>query len=98
MQTIEITLRNASGLHARPAALFVQTAAKFASRITVENLDRGSKPVDAKSILLVLTAGVQRGHRVRLTAEGPDESEAIATLEAAIRSGLGEPVEEGDPE
>ena len=95
MQTIEVTVRNASGLHARPAALFVQTAAKFASKITVENVDRGSKPADAKSILLVLTAGVRRGHRVRLSADGPDEADAISALEAAVRSGLGEPIEEG---
>ena len=92
MQTVELTLRNASGLHARPAALFIQAAAKFASKITVENLDRATQPVDAKSILMVLTIGVGRGQRVRVTADGPDEAEAIATLESAIRAGLGEPV------
>jgi phosphotransferase system HPr (HPr) family protein len=92
MQTVELTLRNASGLHARPAALFIQAAAKFASKITVENLDRATRPVDAKSILMVLTIGVGRGQRVRVTADGPDEAEAIAALESAIRAGLGEPV------
>jgi phosphotransferase system HPr (HPr) family protein len=94
MQTVELTLANPSGLHARPAALFVRTAAGFASKVTIEDLDRGSKPVDAKSILMVLAAGIQRGHRVRLTAEGPDEVEAIAALETAVKSGLGEPAEE----
>ena len=92
MQTVELTLRNASGLHARPAALFIQAAAKFTSKITVENLDRATRPVDAKSILMVLTIGVGRGQRVRVTADGPDEAEAIAALESAIRAGLGEPV------
>ena len=92
MQTVELTLRNASGLHARPAALFIQAAAKFASKITVENLDRATRPVDAKSILMVLTIGVGRGQRVRVMADGPDEAEAIAALESAIRAGLGEPV------
>jgi phosphotransferase system HPr (HPr) family protein len=94
MQMVELTLRNASGLHARPAALFVQAAAGFASRITIENLDRSTPPVDAKSILMVLTTGVARGQRVRLTADGPDEAGAIAALESAIRAGLGEPVGE----
>jgi len=93
MQTVELALRNKSGLHARPAALFVQAAARFVSKITVENLDRGSNPVDAKSILLVLTLGVGSGQRVRVTADGPDEAEAIGALEAVIRAGLGEPVE-----
>ncbi len=63
MQTVELTLRNASGLHARPAAFFVQAAARFTSKITVENLDRATRPVDAKSILMVLTTGVGRGQR-----------------------------------
>jgi phosphotransferase system HPr (HPr) family protein len=96
MQTVELTLRNASGLHARPAAVFVQAAARFTSKITIENLDRATRPVDAKSILLVLTTGVGRGQRVRVTADGPDEAEAIGALEAVIRAGLGEPVAEGE--
>lgn len=93
MRTTDITVRNRSGLHARPANIFVESAAGFASRITVENLDRGSRQVDAKSILMLLTAGVQCGHRIRLTADGPDEVEAIAALEALVESGLGEGVE-----
>ncbi|HEX9044397.1 MAG TPA: HPr family phosphocarrier protein [Candidatus Limnocylindrales bacterium] len=90
MPSIELTVRNASGLHARPATLFVETAGRFASRITVENLDRGSRVVDAKSVLLLLTVGVVAGHRIRLTAEGPDADEALATLREAVESGLGE--------
>src|SRR3972149_6879314 len=77
MQSRELILRNPSGLHARPAALFVEVASRFGARITVENLDRGSRTVDAKSILLLLTAGVQRGHRIRIAAAGPAEAEAL---------------------
>jgi phosphotransferase system HPr (HPr) family protein len=95
MRTVELQVVNKSGLHARPANLLVETAAGFASRITVENLDRGSRAVDAKSILLLLTAGVQRGHRIRLAADGEDENQAIETLSDLIRSGLGEGVEPG---
>lgn len=90
MPSIELVVPNPSGLHARPATLFVTAAARFGSRITVENLDRGSKPVDAKSILLLLTAGVSRGHRIRITAEGADADEAIAELRRLVESGLGE--------
>jgi phosphocarrier protein FPr len=93
MPTVELQVVNKSGLHARPANLLVETAAGFKSRITVENLDRGSRAVDAKSILMLLTAGVQRGHRIRLSAEGEDEDRAIETLSELVRSGLGEGVE-----
>ena len=93
MQTVEIVVPNPSGIHARPAALFVQTAARFASRVTIENLDRGGRPVNAKSLLMVLSAGVSSGHRIRITGDGPDETEAVSTLEAAVASGLGETIE-----
>jgi phosphotransferase system HPr (HPr) family protein len=89
--SIELTVANPSGLHARPATLFVETAAGFQSRITVENLDRGSRAVDAKSILFLLTIGVLRGHRIRLTADGSDADEALAALRELVESGLGEP-------
>ncbi len=90
MRSIEVVVSNPSGLHARPATLFTQKAAEFEARITVENLDRGKGPVDAKSILMLLTAGVSRDHRIRLTADGADEDAAIDALAGLIASGLGE--------
>lgn len=92
MRSVELVVRNPSGLHARPAALFVRTAGQFRSRITVENLT-SQKTADAKSLLLVLTTGVQRGHRIRIAADGPDEAEAIAALSGLVASGLGEALE-----
>ncbi len=91
MPTIDLVVHNPSGLHARPATLFVETAASYQSRITVENLDRGSAPVDAKSILFLLTIGVLRGHQIRITAEGPDADAALEAMAALVRGGLGEP-------
>ena len=91
MQSIELVVVNPSGLHLRPGTLFAEAAAAFGARITVENLDRGTPPVDAKSVLMVLTAGVSPGHRIRLTADGPDEGAALAALAELVRSGLGEP-------
>lgn len=92
MRTTEQTIHNPSGLHARPAAMFVKTAAGFTSTITLENLDRGSAPANAKSIIAVMSSGVAKGHRVRVTAEGTDEDAAIETLEAFIASGMGETI------
>lgn len=84
-------MSNPSGLHARPATLFTEAAATFASKITVENLSRGKGPVDAKSTLMLLTAGVSRDHRIRLVADGADEDKAVDALIGLIESGLGEP-------
>ena len=63
----------------------------FKSKITVENLTRGKGPVDAKSTLMLLTAGVSRDHRIRLAADGPDEDAAIDALVELVTTGLGEP-------
>lgn len=92
MRTTEQTVLNPSGLHARPAAMFVRTAAGFASKVTLENLDRSLGPIDAKSILGVLSSGVSKGHRIRVTAEGADADAAIETLEAFIAGGMGETI------
>jgi phosphotransferase system HPr (HPr) family protein len=93
MQTVEITLRNPSGLHARPAANFVKAAKEFTSSIKVENVTRGSAPGNAKSMLNVLACGVAKGHVVRLTIDGADEEAAAKALSEAIASGLGEAVD-----
>ena len=93
MRSVELAVVNKSGLHARPANLLVETAAGFSSRVMIENLDRRSRPVDAKSILMLLTAGVQRGHRIRISADGEDEDQAVETLVALIEGGLGEGIE-----
>jgi phosphotransferase system HPr (HPr) family protein len=90
MKSTEIEIGNPSGLHARPAAVFVRAAAKFHCGIRLQNLTAGRPEADAKSILGVLTAGVARGHRIRLVADGDDAEQAIAELRALIESGLGE--------
>lgn len=83
-----IDVTNEHGLHARPAALFVRTAAQFRSRIRLRNLSRGGQEVDAKSIMQLLTAGVDRGSRVELLAEGDDAEQAIQALTDLVRSEL----------
>lgn len=83
------TVVNASGIHARPATVFVSAAKKFQSRITLTNLTSGREG-DAKSILKVLSLGLVKGTQIKLTAEGEDEEAAIASLSELIDSGLGE--------
>lgn len=85
-----IIVRNEVGLHARPAASFVKTAARFKSKITIENLTKGRSPANAKSILSVLTCGVTQNDEIRLLAEGTDETEAVAALVDLIENDFAE--------
>ncbi len=86
MQSITLKVVNEVGLHARPAAEFVKQAAKFQARIRVRNATTGSAWVDAKSILGVLTLGVETRHEIELTAEGADEQQALEALRELIES------------
>jgi phosphotransferase system HPr (HPr) family protein len=88
--SIELVVDNPSGLHARPAALFVRTAARFRSSVRVRNVTRDGTLVDAKSILGVLGLGVARGHRIELSAEGDDAPEALDALRTLVEDGIGE--------
>jgi phosphocarrier protein FPr len=94
-RSVELVVPNPIGLHARPAALFVQTACQFASRITVQNVSRGRQPVDAKSMMQVASQGTARqGECIRIVAQGEDAHEAIAALSALVEAGFGEMEEE----
>lgn len=98
MAEATLTIRNPSGLHARPAALFVKTAAGFASNVQVTNLTRDpEKSAAARSLLGVMGLGVSSGHEIRITAEGPDADEAVTTLRELVESGLGEELESAPP-
>ena len=76
----EIHVRNDVGLHARPAALFVKTAAEFKSKISVTNLTKEKQAGNAKSILSLLSCGVTQNDLISICAEGEDENEALAVL------------------
>lgn len=78
---------NALGLHARAAAKFVHVATKFESRIRVR---RDGRTVDGKSIMGVLLLAAGRGVSIEISAEGPDEVEAVEALTALVLSGFGE--------
>jgi phosphotransferase system HPr (HPr) family protein len=92
MSVVRLTVRNPSGIHARPAAQFVKTAGRFRSRITVQNLTSGRGPADAKSILAVMPLGVAQGHEIEVSADGEDAGEAIVAIEQAVNDGLGEAI------
>ena len=78
-----IIIRAKLGLHARPAAIFVQIANKYDSEITVR---KGSNEVNGKSIMGVMMLAAEMGSDVKVIARGPDEEEALAALVEVIGS------------
>ncbi len=84
------TIINATGLHARPASAFVNLAKGFECDVFIKDLDKGSEPVNAKSIMKILAAGLSTGTKVEIICDGPDEQKALDELVALIDSGFGE--------
>ena len=82
-----ITIENKTGIHARPASIFVQTATKFKSKI---QLQAKGKTIDANSILMIMSMGLVKGTEVTIIADGPDEAEAVKALKDLIDSKFGE--------
>lgn len=87
MPELKLEIKNKVGLHARPAALFVQTANKFKSKITVMN---GAATANAKSILNVLTLGAVNGAIITVVAEGEDAEQALNALKELHAVNFGE--------
>ncbi|MGZ5433913.1 MAG: HPr family phosphocarrier protein [Thermoanaerobaculia bacterium] len=77
----DIEIKNKLGLHARAAAKFVHTAARFKSDIKVR---KGDEEVDGKSILGILLLAAGRGSTVRVRADGEDERDALEAVEKLI--------------
>jgi phosphocarrier protein HPr len=86
----EMTVFNKVGLHARPAAMFVKKAAPFKSKISVVNLSKETQPANAKSLLSVLSIGVQKDDRILVTCDGEDEAQALVALVELVAANFGE--------
>jgi multiphosphoryl transfer protein len=112
VEQIRVTLQNQHGLHARPAARFVQLAASFEADIQVLNETKGKGPVSAKSLNMLATLGAVQGSEIVISATGSQAREALEALEGLVKANFGEkqvsqpetvparveapPVEEGD--
>ena len=83
MISLNVTIQNSVGLHARPATFFVQKANSYKSSIWIQKDDRR---ISAKSLLGVLSMGITSGMTITIIADGPDEVEAINGLEALVES------------
>jgi phosphocarrier protein len=89
MTSCRVAVVNQLGMHARAAARFVHLATRFESQIKVA---RDSREMDGKSIMGLLLLAAARGSRITITADGADETEAIAALSALVESGFGEDI------
>ena len=76
-----LTIIDPAGLHARPAARFVQAASRFASRIAIQH---DGREADAKSLIALLGLTIRPSTEITLAAEGPDADAALAALEAEL--------------
>ena len=87
MQKIEIVLKNETGLHARPASLFVKEATKYTAEIKVI---KDEKEYNAKSIIDILSMGAAKGDSLAIKADGEDEKEAVIALKELIERNFDE--------
>jgi phosphocarrier protein FPr len=78
---LRLEIRNPLGLHARPAARFVQTAAGFDADVQVQNLTTGRGPASGRSLNGLATLGVRQGHEILVSAHGPQAAAALDALE-----------------
>ena len=89
--TLRLVVANRLGLHARPAALLVRTAAGFDAEVTLADLTAGRGPVSARSLNAVATLGVVHGDEILVRASGPQAAEALAAIRRLADEGFGDP-------
>lgn len=88
--SVELEVNHEAGLHLRPAAMFVQTAAAFGSEIKVRNVTKGTPFRDAKSAMGVMMLGVTQGQVIGLEANGDDAEAAVSAIKALIENNFAE--------
>jgi phosphocarrier protein HPr len=94
MPEATVTLRNASGLHARPAKIFARAAASSSAEVSVE---KDGRRVNAKSVLSLLTLDCHQGDEILIGVDGDDAEATLAQLVALVEAKLGEGDDEGEP-
>jgi phosphocarrier protein len=87
MTSRDVTVVNQLGLHARAAARFVHLAARFAAQVRV---GRDARVMDGKSIMGILLLAAARGTTITISADGPDEQDAVDALTHLVETGFGE--------
>lgn len=94
-RSLRLVVQNPHGLHARPAARFVQTASAFDADVRIANLSAERGPVTARSLNAVATLGVGKGDEIEVLATGPEAERALAAIRELAERGFDE---EPEPE
>jgi phosphotransferase system HPr (HPr) family protein len=84
----DVVFRDRYGLHPRAAMRIQQAAGGFHSRVTIAGMGGSGRPVDARSMIALVSAGIRLNETVRLSVDGDDEVEAMAALRGLIESGV----------
>ena len=95
---LRISVSNRLGLHARPAARFVETVGQFDATVTAENLTVPAGPASARSLNGVATLGVRQGHEILVRAAGPQAAEALSAVRHLAVRNFDEPAADQPPE
>ena len=82
-----VKILNEQGLHARPASIFVKTASKFKSTVSIVH---GNGTANAKSIINIMSLGLKKGEEIKIITEGADEKEAMDALLLLVANKFGE--------
>lgn len=83
-----LKVRNRLGLHARPAAVFVQTVSKFKCAVKVS---KGGVEVNGKSMMGLMMLAAEQGSELKITLDGDDAAEAIKQIEQMFENNFGDP-------
>ncbi|MFN0157434.1 MAG: HPr family phosphocarrier protein [Bacteroidota bacterium] len=83
----DVTIRNRAGLHTRPAATLVKTAARFKAEFFIQ---KDGFEINGKSIIGVMTLAAEQGSTLHLTFDGPDEEEAATAVVDLFERGFDE--------
>jgi phosphocarrier protein len=83
----EVTIKNMAGLHTRPAATLVKTAARFQAEFMIE---KDNMEINGKSIIGVMTLAAEQGSKMTLRFDGPDEQAACAAVLELFERGFDE--------
>lgn len=83
MQKLELEITNPTGLHTRPGTEFVRLVKTFACDVKIQ---KGEKTANAKSLVKVLMIGISQGDMIEVTADGPDEVEALAGIQRYLEN------------
>ena len=85
MKSFNYTIKDAQGIHARPAGVLVKEAGRFKSDITIE---KDGKKADAKRIFAVMGLGIKSGETITVNIEGEDEDRAASSLQGFLQNNL----------